>query len=104
MIDGMLKRITSIDLLNERFVMVTVPGQASCVAQLSDALFLTRDDFKARLGDSVIVTGVDNKCAVKAKDAAQFGLAIAAAAPRKRSCSRRARSGPIASTSGQVSE
>ena len=49
-IGGMQKRITSIELLNERFVMVAVPGQPSCVAQISDALFLARDDFKARLG------------------------------------------------------
>jgi hypothetical protein len=70
-IGGMQKRITSVDLINERFVMVTVPGQASCIAQISDALFLTRDDFSARLGDSVIVTGVDNKGAVQTKDAAK---------------------------------
>ena len=69
-IGGMLKRITSLDMMNERFVIITIPGQPSCVAQLSDALFLTRDDFRARLGDSVIVTGVDNKGAVEAKDAA----------------------------------
>ena len=71
-IGGMLKRITSVELLNERFVMVAVPGQASCIAQISDALFMTRDDFSIRLGDSVIVTGVDNKGVVQAKDAAKI--------------------------------
>ena len=70
MIGGMLKHITSLDLINERFVMVTVPGQPSCVAQISDALFLTREDFRTRLADAVIVISVDNKCVVKTKDAA----------------------------------
>jgi hypothetical protein len=74
MIGGMLKRITSVELLNERFVMVAVPGQASCIAQRSDALFMSRDDFAARLADSVIVTGVDNKGIVQEKDAAKVWL------------------------------
>jgi hypothetical protein len=67
----MQKRITSVDQINERFVMITIPGQPSCIAQISDALFLTRDDFSARLGDSVIVIGVNNKGAVQTKDAAK---------------------------------
>jgi phage/plasmid primase-like uncharacterized protein len=70
-IDGMMKRITTVDQINENFVMVTVPGQASCIAQISDALFITRDDFAARLGDSVIVTGVDKAGLVKVKDASK---------------------------------
>ena len=74
MIGGMLKRITSVELLNERFAMVAVPGQAACIAQISDALFMTRDDFSARLADSVIVTGVDNKGIVQEKDAAKVWL------------------------------
>jgi phage/plasmid primase-like uncharacterized protein len=73
-IDGMLKRITSLDVINERFVMVEVPGQPTCVAQRSDALFLTRDDFRARLGDSEIVTSVNNKGVVNTKPAAQVWL------------------------------
>jgi hypothetical protein len=74
MIGGMLKRITSVDLLNERFVMVMVRGQASCIAQRSDALFLSRDDFSARLADSVIVIGVDKKGTPKAESAAKVWL------------------------------
>ena len=70
-IDGMMKRITTVEQINENFVLVTVPGQASCIAQISDALFITRDDFAARLGDSVIVTGVDKYGLVKVKDAAK---------------------------------
>jgi hypothetical protein len=73
-IGGMQKRITSVELLNKRFVMVTVPGQASCIAQRSDALFLSRDDFAARLADSMIVTGIGNKGDVQAKDAAKVWL------------------------------
>ena len=69
-IGGMLKRVTSLDAINERFVMVEVPGQPSCIAQRSDALFLTWADFRARLGDSVIVTGVNNKGAVQTQAAA----------------------------------
>ena len=51
MIGGMQKRITSVELINERFVMIEVPGQATCVAQRSDALFMSKDDFKARYGN-----------------------------------------------------
>ena len=71
-ISGMQKRITTIALLNERFVMVQVRGQPSSIAHLSDALFLSRDDFSERLADSVIVTGVDRKGSVQAKDASKF--------------------------------
>jgi hypothetical protein len=71
-IDGAMKRITSVEKINENFVMVTIPGQASCIAQISDALFIKRDDFSARLGDSVIVAGVDKEGHVKVKDAAKL--------------------------------
>ena len=73
-IGGMKKRITSIDEMNERFVMIEVPGQPTCVAQRSDAFFMTKDDFKTRMGTSVIVTGVTNKAVVQAHDAAKVWM------------------------------
>lgn len=69
-IGGMQKIVTSIEEVSERFVMLAVPGQPSCIAQISDALPITDKDFKARLANSVIVTGVDNKGDVKALPAA----------------------------------
>ena len=73
-IGGMKKRITSISEMNERFVMIEVPAQPSCIAQRSDALFMTLKDFNTRMGTSVIVTGVDNKGVVQAKDAAKIWM------------------------------
>jgi len=69
-IGGILKRITSLDQINERFVMVEALGQASCVVHRRDALFMARPDFVARLAGSVIVTSVSNKCVVKTQAAA----------------------------------
>jgi hypothetical protein len=74
-INGVRKRVTSVDQLNQSFVLLMLAGQPSAVVQIKDALFLTMGDFAARLGDSVIVTRVDKDMSVKANHASKVWIA-----------------------------
>ncbi len=73
-IGGMQKEITSVEAINERFVLLAAPARPSCIAQIEDALPMTREDFASRLDEYVIVTSVSAKGEVQTSPAAKVWL------------------------------
>jgi hypothetical protein len=75
MIDGAMRIITSVEEINKRFLLLMVPGQASCIARISDAHLVTWEDFsRNQMGRFVIVTRVDNKGLVQTSPAAKIWI------------------------------
>ena len=55
---GLQKRIMSHALMNQQYALLQPPGQAQCIVQIKDALFMPRGEFNTRVDDAVIVTAV----------------------------------------------
>ena len=68
-INNIVKIVSSMEALNEKFAMLEVPGQPACIIKRSDAMPVSLGDFKLRLNGTVVCLGIDSEGAPKWGDA-----------------------------------